>query len=78
MNVDVVRLISGGLLAIGLVGLFGVYRGWTWLVDPPSRLWPIYVPSLVKHLFGARVLRVTLWVVFVWGIITTAIFAAGF
>jgi hypothetical protein len=78
MNMDLDRFLAVGLLAAGLVGLFGLHRGWTWLVDPPSRLWPIYFPSLVKYLFGTRVLRAILWAVLLCGVIAMAFFAAGF
>ena len=35
--------------------IYGAYRKWSWLVDPPEYLWPVYSQAFLKKLFGRRV-----------------------
>ena len=42
------------LLGAGLVAIYGAYRRWSWLVDPPDYLWPVYPQAFLKHLYGRR------------------------
>ena len=34
--------------------IYGAYRKWSWLVDPPEYLWPVYSQAFLKKLFGRR------------------------
>ena len=43
------------LLGVGLALIYGAYRRWSWLIDPPDYLWPVYSQAFLKKLFGRRV-----------------------
>ena len=51
-------IVASGLVGLGVLWVIGARKRWEWLVDPPTHLWFCYLPSLVKFVAGARVLRV--------------------
>jgi hypothetical protein len=53
-----VRVVTDPSFLIGCVAVYGAWKKWAWLVDPPvTGLWWIYSQSLLKRLFGARFVR---------------------
>jgi hypothetical protein len=52
-------------LALGILGIAGAYRRWSWLIDPDDRHWwnKYYSQAMLKRLFGSRVLLVYTYVV---------------
>ena len=41
-------------MAVGMLMLFGAYKRWTWLVDPPREYRFVYSQSAIRALFGRR------------------------
>jgi len=76
MRVDQILAIL--LMIVGVVMIIGTRRQWTWLVNPPDDLWPFYLPSLIKRLFGANGLRIFIYVVALSGIVAMAFLLAGY
>lgn len=55
-----------GFSGFGLFVVFGAYRRWKWLVDPPTFLWFCYTQSffkLIAGVEGCRVISVLLGIV---------------
>jgi len=46
-------LIAVFFFIIGLILIIGAHRGWEWLVDPPTDMWPYYSQAFLKKFFGS-------------------------
>src|SRR5437773_4269785 len=42
------------LLGAGVATIYGAYRKWSWPVDPPDYLWPVYPQAFLKKPYGRR------------------------
>lgn len=38
----------------GFLLVYGAYKKWKFLVDPPTGLWPFYTQSLIKKIDGSE------------------------
>lgn len=43
-------------IALGSLLIYGTFKRWRMLVDPPEDLWLVYSHSFIKRLFGQRFL----------------------
>lgn len=51
------QIVIPALIVGSLVCIYGSYRRWKWLVDPPEHLAFVYSQSLLKVLFGSVFVR---------------------
>lgn len=51
------QMVIPALIAGSLICIYGSYRRWKWLVDPPEHLALVYSQSLLKVLFGRVFVR---------------------
>ena len=52
-------LIFGGVFTfLGCILLFGAYKKWEFLVDPPEEYWKFYSQSFIKKIFGKQFLLI--------------------
>jgi hypothetical protein len=42
------------ICALGLMLVAGAWRRWSWLVEPPQWLWPLYSQATLRRLFGTQ------------------------
>lgn len=49
------NLLASGVCAIlGVAQLWGTYRRWSWLVNPPAKLWPFDSQAFFKKVLGQK------------------------
>ena len=56
MSMTAAILIPTAFFVAGLVLIYGAWRKWSVLVNPPDFLWPFYSQAFIKKHFGQRVL----------------------
>src|SRR4029079_10097924 len=44
-------------LAFGAVLVYGLKRDWPWITDPPEWMFAIYLPAVIKMLWGPKHVR---------------------
>jgi hypothetical protein len=62
-NTIYVILVSLLFLALGLITIWGAYKRWRWLVDPPDNWPPFYSQVVIKRWLGRGFLLYSTYVV---------------
>ena len=44
-------------LAFGAVLVYGLKRDWPWITDPPEWMFAIYLPTVIKMIWGPKHVR---------------------
>jgi hypothetical protein len=70
MDDYLLRLIFGTLSClIGILSIYGAYKKWKFLIDPPESLAGFYSQAWIKKLYGRKFL---LWETYIMGVIFIA------
>lgn len=70
-------LFGAFFVVAGVILIYGSYRRWSWLVDPPEEMWPFYSQALLKKFIGTEGVVMATYVMGVLFIVVAAVITAA-